>query len=151
MKVGDEFRAIYEAAFPAVYRSVYLLCRDPGTAEDATQEAFARAVARWHRLRGQPWLVGWLTTTAMNAARRASRRKEIPVEDAVREGEAEASIEIWDQVRRLPKRQQEAVVLYYVEDLPVSQVSAAMRCREGTVRALLAQARARLRTTLEVE
>ena len=149
MKPDPDFRALYEEAFPAVYRSVYALCRDQASAEDATQEAFARALERWGRLRARPWIKGWLTTTAMNAVRRASRRRVFPQTTAELEHDHDSQLDLWNQVRELPRRQQEAVVLYYAEDLPVNQVSEVMGCREGTVRALLAQARERLRTSME--
>jgi RNA polymerase sigma-70 factor (ECF subfamily) len=59
-------------------------------------------------------------------------------------------LDLWRSIRALPRRQQEAVVLHYVADLPVSEVAAAMRCGEGTVKAHLSRARAALGTEREV-
>jgi RNA polymerase sigma-70 factor (ECF subfamily) len=70
----SDFRHVYERASPTVYRVAYRLSGRRETAEDATQEAFARAFERWARLRGEPWVVGWIVTTALNILRRTARR-----------------------------------------------------------------------------
>ena len=52
-------------------RSVAVLARatgDPGLAEDAVQDAFAIAVARWPRLGWPPNPAAWIVTTARNRA-----------------------------------------------------------------------------------
>ena len=51
----EGFRAMYEAEFVNVYRTVLLMCGDRSIAEEATQEAFARALARWRRLSRTSW------------------------------------------------------------------------------------------------
>lgn len=57
MKRPDpEFERTYREEFIRVFRTVYLLSYDEKAAEDATQEAFARALERWPRLRDQPWV-----------------------------------------------------------------------------------------------
>ena len=48
-------------------------------------------------------------------------------------------------VARLPERQREVVVLRVFESLSVAETAAAMGCRQGTVKALLHKAMARLR------
>lgn len=63
--------------------------------------------------------------------------------------DSELATELWDVVRRLPRRQREAVVLRYVVDLNLSEIAATMGCREGTVKAHLSSARQALREWLE--
>src|SRR5439155_26099789 len=45
-----DFDGIYREGYPVVFRAARLASGDTGTAEEATQEAFARALARWKRL-----------------------------------------------------------------------------------------------------
>jgi RNA polymerase sigma-70 factor (ECF subfamily) len=145
------FAELYKTEHDRVFQVAYALSGDAATAEDATQEAFVRALERWDRLRDQPWAAAWVTTTAVNLARRMLRRRHwmlsagasevSPVEDG--------ELDLWQAVRRLPYRQQQAVTLHYALDLPVAQVAEAMGCREGTVKAHLARARAELRIWLE--
>ncbi len=150
MRIDPAFWGLYEQEFRPVFRTVFLLCRDAHAAEEATQEAFVRAWERWDRLRDRPWAAGWVTTTAMNLARRALRRRTLPPRDADPPGpDAEAGLDLWRAVAGLPLRQQQAVVLHYRVGLPTAGVASAMRCGETTVRAYLARARATLRAQLE--
>jgi RNA polymerase sigma-70 factor (ECF subfamily) len=80
----------------------------------------------------------------MNAARRALRRRLQPPELEAAPAMAEESLDLQQAIRRLPVRQQEAVVLYYGLDLTLDDVASAMGCRPGTVKAHLARARAAL-------
>ena len=149
MRVDRGFAEFYEREFAAVFRPVVALCRDRAVAEDATQEAFARALERWRRLRDRPWAAGWVTTTALNAARRSLRRRTPPDHVGIDGGDLEGGWDLWRAVARLPARQQEAVVLHYVLDLSVSETAQVMRCGDGTVKTHLSRARAALRVALE--
>jgi RNA polymerase sigma-70 factor, ECF subfamily len=148
-----EFREVYERAFPTVYRVAYRFSGRREAAEDAAQEAFARAFERWGRLGGEPWLVGWIVTTALNVVRRAARRAPEPLGDAddrpSSDGDVDGAVDLWRAVRELPRRQAEAVVLHYVVDLPVAEVAHVMACREGTAKAHLDRGRRRLARLLE--
>ena len=148
-----DFRQMYEQAFPIVYRVAYRFCGRREAAEDASQEAFARAFERWGRLRAEPWVVGWVVTTALNILRRGARRDPEPSrggrEPASTVMDVEAALDLWRAIRELPRRQAQAVVLYHVLDLPVAQVAEVMGCREGTAKAHLGRARERLARLLE--
>ncbi len=136
-----------------MFRAAFSLCGDRELARDATQEAFARALSRWRRLRGEPWAAGWVMTTALNVARRGLRGRPVaaPATPATPPTpDPDTLVDLRAAVRALPRRQQEAVVLYYLADLPVSEVAGAMGCREGTVHAHLAKARSALARTLGV-
>jgi RNA polymerase sigma-70 factor (ECF subfamily) len=149
------FVQLYRAEHDRVFRATWAFCGDRTVAEDATQEAFARALERWPRLREQPWVTAWVTSTALNAARRLQRRRRWPhrAETApagtAAAADAAGAVELWQVVRALPRRQREAVTLHYLADLPVAEVARLMGCREGTVKAHLAHAREALRAQLE--
>lgn len=57
------------------------------------------------------------------------------------EGLTASTVEFWSAVRTLPRRQAQAVALYYEADRPVSEVAEILGCAEGTVRAHLHAAR----------
>jgi RNA polymerase sigma factor (sigma-70 family) len=152
MSEGGDFPAFYQREFRLVFRAVFLSCGGVETAEDATQEAFARALVRWRRLGGQPWAAGWVTTTAMNVARRAMRRRaETPADRPSPEHEAEGDLDVRAAIRLLPARQQEAVALHYLLDLSVADTASAMSVDEGTVKTHLARARATLVQALRIK
>jgi len=132
-----------------VFRAVYLLCRNRVLAEDATQEAFARALERWARLGTQAWAGGWVMSTALNVARRGMRRPRLLGPVPRSDPDVEQAVDLWAAVKDLPRRQQEAVVLHYRVGLPVEEIAQVMGCREGTIRTHLARAREVLRAALK--
>jgi RNA polymerase sigma-70 factor, ECF subfamily len=139
------FRQVYEDAFPIVYRVAYRFSGRREAAEDAAQEAFARAFERWGRLGGEPWVVGWIVTTALNVVRRAARHTPDALSDMEEgpssENDVDAAVDLWRAISELPRRQAEAIVLYYIVDLPVAEVADVMGCREGTAKAHLDRGR----------
>lgn len=152
-----EFDPFYAAEYPRVFRAALLFCGDHEIAEDATQEAFVRAYARWARLRKETWAGGWAMTTALNYARRRLRHGRRTVRlgpsDADRpDGRAwqtsEEVLDALDALQRLAPRQRTAVLLHYLADLPVAAVASLMGVSEGTVKAHLAHSRTSLREKL---
>jgi RNA polymerase sigma-70 factor (ECF subfamily) len=149
--IGVTFEEFYRREFPRVYRAAWFLARHDHDALEATQEAFARAFARWRRLGGQEWVAGWVMTTALNLLRR--RRREVPVAEPM-ETDAAAptsnAVDLQRALHLLPRRQREALVLFYVGDLSVHAVATLMRVSEGTVKAHLSRGRQTLRDGLEI-
>ncbi len=87
-------------------------------------------------------------TTALNVARRSrqARPLSISIEEEV---DVDDELDLWAAVRRLPRRQQETVVLHYRMGAAVQEIAQILGCEAGTVRTHLARARAALRETLE--
>ncbi|MBA3423796.1 MAG: sigma-70 family RNA polymerase sigma factor [Actinobacteria bacterium] len=63
---------------------------------------------------------------------------------------SETSVDLIAALQRLPARQRQATILYYIADLPIPVVAERMGLHEGSVKAHLAQARKRLRNLMEV-
>lgn len=146
----SDFNDFYATHFQDVYRAAYLSCGDRGAAEDAAQEAFERAFARWHRLRSHPWLVGWAITTALNVLRKQRRKRNQVAPTLAQQASTETTriedrLDLVSALQRLGSRQRTATILHYFADLPTPAVANLMSISEGTVKAHLAQARAALR------
>ena len=143
------FEDFFRAEYPAVYRAVLLATGDADVAQDATQEAFARGYARWRRLAKQDWAGGWVMTTALNAAKRSLRRRPAVSESArTAAPPSAATADLTAALKGLAPRQQRAVLLFYVADMPVAAIAQVMGVSEGTVKAHLSQARSKLRHTM---
>lgn len=148
MKADGRLQDLYEREYARVFRAAFILCGDRSAAEDSTQEAFARCLERWSRLKEETWVAGWVTSPALNHARRGLRRSRGPALATRSDRDIEASLDLWREIRALPKPQQEAVILRYHSDLPIADVARVMHCEEGTVKAHLSKARASLRREL---
>jgi RNA polymerase sigma factor (sigma-70 family) len=131
-----------------VVTSLAALCGDLGLAQDATDEAFVRALAMWGRVQTMSSPAGWVYRVALNVLRRTLRRRELEARllrrDAPPESDVVSQPEVWAAVRTLPERQRQAIVLRFVADLPEADIASAMGVRRGTVASTLATARARL-------
>jgi RNA polymerase sigma-70 factor, ECF subfamily len=147
------FVELYEKAFPRVYKAALVLSGDGDLAEEATQEAFARALERWSRIGGESWRIGWVMTTALNIVRRArtKRGNASPLAAESIQDNRDGSIDLWRAIRSLPRRQREAVALHYIADLPLHQVARVMGCENGTAKAHLWRARQQLARQLGVD
>jgi RNA polymerase sigma-70 factor (ECF subfamily) len=152
-----EFEAFYVAAKDDCLRTVFACTGDLHRAEDLVAEAFARAWASWGRVAQHPAPRAWIVRTALNQGvsvwRR--RRRELPLaeltgwEPAV--DAAQQGIE-WDlnaAVLALPPRQRQVVALRVFLDLDTATTARTLGIAQGTVRALLSQAMAALRTTFD--
>jgi RNA polymerase sigma-70 factor (ECF subfamily) len=145
------FEEFYATEFDRVFDSAYSFCGDRQAALDATQEAFARAFARWWRLSRRDWAGAWVTTTALNVSRRAFRNagRERHTQQNPVSYDPGQRVDLLAALRALPPRQRQAATLFYVADLPVAVVADTMNLSQGTVKAHLARARDHMRQSLE--
>jgi RNA polymerase sigma-70 factor (ECF subfamily) len=145
------FPEFYRVEYSRVVRATVLAGADMESAQECAQEAFIRAYVRWDRLGSEPWAVGWVVTTSTNLSRRKfARAKSLQAANAVDppENDLDQALQIRDAIAALPRRQREAAVLFYLLDLPVEMVAAAMHCSRGSVKTHLHRARASMRRTL---
>jgi RNA polymerase sigma-70 factor (ECF subfamily) len=152
VRVPGRFDVLYREEYRSVVALTYGLSGSTWAAEDLAQEAFLRAHRDWGRV-GQMAAPGaWVRRVAMNLAisrfRRAraetaARLKLVPGVSAL-EPWTPGSEAFWLEVRKLPRRQAEAIALHYIEDLTVAEIGEVLQVADGTVKALLHQGRARL-------
>jgi RNA polymerase sigma factor (sigma-70 family) len=153
----NDFEVFFRDHYARVVGSLRLAGGDVGEAEDAAQEAFAKAMLRWRSVAGMDRPATWVYVVAIRELRRRRPRRdesagsEATANDASspdHAGAVAAEADIERALRALPPRQRLAVVLRFHADLTVPEVSRAMRCSEGTVKSTLHSAIDRLRTQL---
>ena len=136
---------------------VALACGSYAVAEDAVQEAVARAWERSERGERIASPKAWVTTVAMNLARSyfrrvlAERRARGRLADRVASTaplDGSARVDLERALAALPRRQREATVLRYYLDLDVREVAAVLRVNEGTAKTTLHRARRALARAL---
>ena len=150
----ERFEAFCSREYERVFRAALALSGRRDVAQDATQEAFGRALSRWGRLRKQPWAGGWVMTTALNLCRsdfhhrRRLTQVRSSVVDWLTEPPCPERVDLVSALRALPLRQRQAVILHYIGDLPVHIVAELMNTADGTVKSYLWRARRSLRLAL---
>ncbi|MCB1026935.1 MAG: SigE family RNA polymerase sigma factor [Microthrixaceae bacterium] len=150
------------AAFTDFYRAHWapltVLCHSylgsRARAEEVAQEALFVAHRRWGRVsrldRPDLWLRRVATNMCISSWRR--RRNEVLANErhARGTGHSTPSVEppddeLWQAVRRLPKRQRAAIGLHYLDGLTTAEVGEVLGCSASTVQTHLGRARATLR------
>ena len=148
---GASVEEIYETSYRRLVAQAYAVTGDRVEAEDAVQEAFARAVAAGGRFRRVDNPEAWLRTVAMNVLRRRGRRARMfrslgpriatPAEVP---GISEDHVAVVDALRTLPYPQREVVALFYLGDLSVQEVADTLDVPVGTVKSRLGRGRTAL-------
>jgi RNA polymerase sigma-70 factor (ECF subfamily) len=151
MAANPDFEAFFAAHHQEVVRALTMALADRARAEDAAQEAFAKAYRQWKRVAMMDRPVAWVYVVALNGARKDLKRdRSAPVPDlpepaADHAAAASAKVSVHDALAVLAPRQRVAIVLRYLGDLQVAEVAKAMGCSEGTAKATLHTALAKLR------
>ena len=129
-----------------------------GDAEDAVQEAYARAWQRWNRIGTYADPEGWVRTVAYRIAvstwRKARTRllahgRYGPVGDVQALGPEH--LELVEALRTLTPEQRRAVVLHHLVGLTVEEIAAETGAATGTVKSRLARGRRALADHLHDE
>jgi RNA polymerase sigma-70 factor (ECF subfamily) len=146
-----DFDEIFRRDGAGVYRTLYAFSggrRD--IAEDATSEAFTRAIVHARTIRDP---LAWIYRTAFRLAARElkvdAQRGDVP-QDATSQDATDAG-ELIVALRKLSPNQRAAVVLRFEADLRVDEVARRMGVSAPTVRVHIHRARARLRDLLGTE
>jgi RNA polymerase sigma-70 factor (ECF subfamily) len=155
MPGSSDFEDFYAASYGRVVALVATILGDRHQAEDIAQEAFARALVRWHRVAAYEVPEAWVRQVAMRLTIDAGRRAR----QALRGLRLLASVPDhepdpldWPAVNlallKVPLRQRQAIALYYLADLPVDVIARECGIPERTVRSRLAAGRRRLEREL---
>ena len=158
-----EIRAFLASDYPRLVAGLAVVLGGRAAAEDAVQEALARA---WERsMRGEhiDSLRNWVAVVAMNLLRSRLRRlaaehrarERLAVREQARQpspaplpGSVDEGLDLGRALRTLPRRQREALVLHYFGGLPLAEIARALHTRQGAVQQLLHRGRRSLATAL---
>jgi RNA polymerase sigma-70 factor (ECF subfamily) len=145
---------LFNACYPRLAGWVRRLVDDDDTAHEIASEAFTRLLARWSGLDSpQSYLYMIATNLVRDHWRRAGRERR-----AIRTLTAAApadpayfpaqDVDVRALIEALPQRLRSPFLLHYYAGLGVREVAAMLGRPEGTVKADLYHARARLRAAL---
>ena len=139
-------------------RTCFLYLRDRALAEDAVQETFLKAYRSLASFRGECSEKTWLMKIAMNTCcdlRRAHRLRRIDprrIPDLLpqtAEPFTQAEEALVTQVMQLPRKLREVTLLYYYQNMTVTEIAASLGISQSSVSGRLKRARNKLRTLLE--
>ena len=161
----DAYEALVRRYQDVAFRTAYLITRDAGDAQEATQEAFVKAFHALPRFRHdgvlRPWLLRIVANEARNRRRAAGRRTGLMLRIAQdrRSGGAAPSPEaavlaaerrarLLSAVSGLRDEDRQVIGYRYLLDLSEADAAAALNWPRGTVKSRLSRALARLRVAM---
>ncbi len=149
----EQFSLIYDQYIEKIYRFVYLKVNSQEIAEDITSKVFLRS---WEAYKGQPdriqnikaFLYQIARNTVTDHYREKGRTNTISTEltqqmadnrtDLYERAIINSDIEIVKSaIQSLKKDYQDVLILHYLEDMPVEEISQVLNKPEGTVRVMM--------------
>lgn len=154
MRETAEFDAFYAATSHRLVGQLFAMTGDLGEAEDALQEAYIRAWQQWPKIGGYENPEGWVRSVAFKLCvnawwktrnRLTAHRRAAPRSEASPEPELGPNLlALVRALRQLPERQRRVLVLHYVADLSVEQITRDTGMPAGTVKSYLSRGRTAL-------
>jgi RNA polymerase sigma-70 factor (ECF subfamily) len=164
---AQELEGVVSRYLPMFYKRAFRFLGNATDAEDAVQDALLSAYKHLGQFRGQAQLSTWLTTIVTNAARMQLRHRrgghlsldEQQGEDGLTFSErlpdskpspeevcatAEARDRLVDGVKQLSPKLRQAFQLRDIDGLTTKEAALVLGVPQGTVKAQLARARAKL-------
>jgi len=146
-----EFEEFYATQWSRLVAALGHAVPEGDDPRDAAQEAFARAFARWSTVRHHEQPDAWLFLTGFRIATRLRRKAARTEATMTTPSHQVGNVEVVLALAQLPERQRAALLLRAVYGLSTKDTARALRCREGTVKSLLARGRAALAISLTEE
>jgi RNA polymerase sigma-70 factor (ECF subfamily) len=168
---AQEFACVVERHRPQIFRFLLASTRDLDLAETLTQECFLKAHRNWGSFRGESSAMTWLMRIAINLQKdhwrnrrmqfwRQTRTNAVDLDDVgewLPSGASSAEQQllareqvghVWTAVKGMSERQRTVFLLRYVEEQELSEIARATGLSEGTVKAHLSRALAKVRAEL---
>ncbi len=154
------FRELYDANVDRIYRLTYRMAGDDDLARDFTQEAFVRAFEKLNQFRGDASFSTWLhsiavsvTLTGLRKVQRHRKRErtldETPYLTApATTVEPDLESRLKDAIYRLPELYRTVFLMHDLEGYSHNEIAIVLDVAEGTSKARLSRARAKLRDML---
>jgi RNA polymerase sigma factor (sigma-70 family) len=141
----------FEVAFPGLFvrarRCSFRVLRNAEAAEDVAAETMARAYSRWSKIGS--YADAWVTRVAVNLSLDNLRSRSVAVERP--QAQPDRTLErlvLQDELRKLPRRQREAIVLRYVLDLDEKETARILGVGIETIRTHVKRGLSRVRAEL---
>ncbi len=145
--VREDVESAYRRLYPQLVRLAFLLVDTAEHAEEAVQDAFAKAYPKWSRIENpDTYMRIAVVHTCRSVQRRRGLMRRTPaprVDDAVLGADHVA-----DVVRRLPLKLRQVVVLRYYLQLSDPEIARTLGMALGTVKSTLHRARTQMKEEL---
>ena len=160
------FDKLYELTHNDVWYNCLSLLKDEENAKDIMQETYITAFLKLDTLKDEEKFCGWVTTIAVNLCKKKLKGKvEYQIDDEVLITEAETDELMLPEeyITKTEKRkvllqimedtlsfnQYQTVLMFYFDEMSISEIAQGLEISEGTVKSRLNSSRAKMKTAVE--
>lgn len=149
----DAFLRLMREHELVMYRTAKAVLKTEEDVEDAVQETICKAFSGLSALRQPRYFKTWLTRILLNCCYDLIRQKkgEVPLEllpetasaDGWSSGESDRSLDVQAALDAMDPEDRLLLTLYYLNDLPIKEISHLLSLNENTIKKRLARGRKR--------
>ena len=160
------FDKLYEITHNDVWYNCLSLLKDEENAKDIMQETYITAFLKLDTLNDEQKFCGWITSIAVNKCKNKLKGKvEYQIDDEVLITEAETDELMLPEeyITKAEKRkvllqimedtlsfnQYQTVLMFYFDEMSISEIAQGLEISEGTVKSRLNSSRAKMKTAIE--
>lgn len=160
------FDKLYELTHNDVWYNCLSLLKDEENAKDIMQETYITAFLKLDTLNDEQKFCGWIISIAVNKCKNKLKGKvEYRIDDEVLITEAETDELMLPEeyITKTEKRkvllqimedtlsfnQYQTVLMFYFDEMSISEIAQGLEISEGTVKSLLNSSRAKMKTAIE--
>jgi RNA polymerase sigma-70 factor, ECF subfamily len=146
---------LFDSTYPRLAGWVRRLVDDDETAHEIASEAFTRLLARWSSLDNPQSYLYMIATNLVRDHWRKTERERRAMRTVTASAATDyvpspaADVDVRQLIQSLPTRLRNAFLLHYYAGFAVREVAAMLGRPEGTIKADLFQARAKLRASMK--
>ena len=149
----EEARALVDAWSDRILRLAWTWLPNPADGPDVVQNVLLKRLEHKGAFPApeaeRAWMIRVTINECKNFRRSLFRRREVSLEEAAQQPSPPGEeSELLEELRRLPPKDKEILVLYYYEGYSTAETAELLGLPPNTVSTRLARARARLRETL---
>ena len=166
---GDKqaFEAIYQATYRQVYYTCMSFLKNEQNAQDIMQDTYITAFTHMQQLENPERITAWINRIAVNKCKDflakympEEFREDVFESDVLEENEnflpenyviniEKRKIVLKIMRENLSPIQYQTILLYYYDEMSVSEIASCMNCPEGTVTYRLSSARGKIKRAVE--
>ena len=160
------FDKLYELTHNDVWYNCLSLLKDEENAKDIMQETYITAFLKLDTLKDEEKFCGWVTTIAVNLCKKKLKGKveyQIDDEILIAETETDELMLPEEYITKTEKRkvllqimedtlsfnQYQTVLMFYFDEMSISEIAQGLEISEGTVKSRLNSSRAKMKTAIE--
>ena len=151
---ADAVEELFKGVYPKLAGWVRRLVDDDDTAHEIASEAFVRLLSRWTRVDSPQSYLYMIATNLVRDHWRKAERERRAIRSVTAGGPLDQvaypaqDVDVRNLIASLPPRLRDPFLLHYYGGFGIREVATLLRRPEGTIKADLFAARARLKTAL---